>query len=82
MLGRTYSNIFFKIIVAKYIVLFFRITAIDLSGLGSLTWLKNKIDSWIIGQLRREAMIALKSAIEKSFRETIPLMDLGDLLDD
>lgn len=68
------------IIIYHYFL--FRTAAIDLSGLGSLTWLKDKIDSWIVGHLRSRALAALKNTIERAFKEIIPLINLEALLDD
>lgn len=80
------SNFFiFSALVLTYIglnKLFYSAISIDVSGLGSLMWLKDKLDSWIMGHLRCAVLSTLESIIEKSFKESIKTIQVEMLLED
>lgn len=52
---------------------------IDVSGLGSLTWLRDRIRSWTIGHLRNKVLISLENEIRSAFDNAIDNTNCSDI---
>lgn len=61
---------------------FFRDIDVDISGLASLTWLEPKVKSWVIGNLRYNALGVLEKHIKEAFEHAITNVDCVALLVD
>ncbi|KAJ8923045.1 hypothetical protein NQ315_001593 [Exocentrus adspersus] len=55
---------------------------VDASGLASLTWLSPKLESWVIGHLRHNAVPVLEKYITEAFQQAIDETDCVSLLVD
>lgn len=54
----------------------------DVSGLASLTWLTPQVGSWMVGNLRHQAVPVLESYIIEAFSHALKTNDCIDLLID
>lgn len=54
----------------------------DVSGLGSLSWLAERVESWVIGKLRNEGLPILEKKIMSAFEYAIKTTDCAALLID
>ncbi|XP_022916500.1 uncharacterized protein [Onthophagus taurus] len=53
---------------------------IDISGLGSLSWLRDRLRSWIIGNLRNKALPHLEEKIKEAINHAISITDCKSLI--
>lgn len=55
---------------------------VDVSALGSLSWLAERVESWIVGKLRNQGLPILEQKITNAFEHAIRTTDCAALLTD
>ncbi|GJQ72293.1 hypothetical protein Trydic_g3382 [Trypoxylus dichotomus] len=53
---------------------------IDISGLGSLSWLRDRVRSWAIGHLHNKILPSIEDKIKSAFNYAIDITNCGDIL--